>query len=278
MSGQGLPVTVAIITRNEAARLPALLEALGPAAEVVVVDSCSTDNTAPLAREAGCRVFVRRFDDFASQRNAAIRRARMPWVLSIDADEMPLSGFWRSIGEVVERDRVAAARVPIRSEIFGRRFRFCGTQHDRPIRLFRRGTSQWHGEVHERLHVNGTVGTVRIGLRHDSIRNLQEFAVKMQRYTELEASRRVAEGQIPQAIDAWYRPAREIFRRMVFQLGALDGPEGIAFAALSGLSEWKLARAHRQMHLSRVRRADHDSRLSDDRDVGDSTQYITAQT
>ena len=42
-------------------------------------------------------------------------------------------------------------------------------------------------------------------------------------------------------------PLREVFRRLVWKRGILDGPEGWAFCLLSGLSEWVLADRHRRL-------------------------------
>jgi hypothetical protein len=40
-------------------------------------------------------------------------------------------------------------------------------------------------------------------------------------------------------------PPQEVFRRLIYKQGFADGPTGWAFAWLSGLSEWVLAREHR---------------------------------
>ena len=49
-------LSVALITRNEAANLPRTLASVRWANEIVVVDSGSTDATLDLARDAGARV------------------------------------------------------------------------------------------------------------------------------------------------------------------------------------------------------------------------------
>ena len=52
--------------------------------------------------------------------------------------------------------RTAGFRVPIRSVILGRRFAFSGTQHDLPLRLFRRDCGRWTGLVHETVVLDGS--------------------------------------------------------------------------------------------------------------------------
>jgi glycosyltransferase involved in cell wall biosynthesis len=240
-------VTAAIITLNEERNLPGLLDRLDWADEIVVVDSGSRDDTVAIARrQAGC-VVVRPFGNFAEQRNHAIRLAAGDWVLSIDADERPTPALVEEIWERIASDRFAAYRVPIRSSIFGRRMRYSGTQGDRPVRLFRRECARWTGDVHEVLRVAGRVGRLRHWLNHTTLPDLTAFMRKVHRYTDLAARDRVAAGRPPRRRDLWLRPAIEVFRRLAWKHGYLDGPEGWAFCALSGLSEWILESKHQRL-------------------------------
>src|SRR5882724_13516298 len=82
-------ISILILTRNEAADLPACLASVAWSDDIHVFDSCSTDRTVEIASQAGARVTVRPFDGYASQRNAALQGLsfKHPWVLSLDADE-----------------------------------------------------------------------------------------------------------------------------------------------------------------------------------------------
>src|SRR5215510_12923213 len=82
-----LPVSILLLTHNEERRLPAYLAAVGWAAEVVVVDSGSTDRTRELARAQGARVFERPLQGFGPQRGFALAQCTQPWVMWLDADE-----------------------------------------------------------------------------------------------------------------------------------------------------------------------------------------------
>ena len=63
-----------IITKNEEHRIRRCLESIRWADEIVVVDSESTDDTVTICREFTDRVFVRAFDTFSAQKNAALDR------------------------------------------------------------------------------------------------------------------------------------------------------------------------------------------------------------
>jgi 4,4'-diaponeurosporenoate glycosyltransferase len=105
-------VSVVIPVRNEAARLPRLLDALaadrrtgtGPA-EVVVVDDGSTDDSAALAAEAGARVMaVDRPEGWTGKAWACWRgaeEARGDVVVFLDADTEPAPGFVSRLGAAV---------------------------------------------------------------------------------------------------------------------------------------------------------------------------------
>jgi glycosyltransferase involved in cell wall biosynthesis len=234
-------ISAVVIALDEERNLPGLLARLDWVDEVVVVDGGSRDATAAIARAWGARVAVRPFDDFAAQRNYALGLAGGEWVLSIDADERPLPGMPAEVRERTFEGQAAAFRVPIQSTIFGRRFRYSGTQDDRPVRVFHRDAASWEGDVHEVLRVKGKTGLLRQGLEHHTLPDVAAFLTKMERYTTLEAQARMAAGRPPRPRDRWIAPVREVFRRLVWKKGLLDGPEGWAFALLSGLSEWVLA-------------------------------------
>jgi glycosyltransferase involved in cell wall biosynthesis len=276
-------ITAALITLNEERRLPALLPRLSWVDEIVVVDGGSTDQTVAIAQAHGCRVQEHAFDTFAAQRNRAIALARSQWVLSIDADERPTPALIAEIRGQLISGRYDAFRVPIRSRIFGRPFRYSGTQDDRPVRLFRRGAAVWEGDVHEVLRVRGPVGHAtrapddlssgssqqpgccaaagllassgRIGqlrnwLEHETLPDLASFLQKMDRYTTLAAEQRVAAGRAPRWRERWLAPAIEAGRRLIWKQGLLDGPQGWAFSLLSGLSQWVLADKHYRAWLA----------------------------
>jgi glycosyltransferase involved in cell wall biosynthesis len=82
-------ISVVILTLNEEVNLPACLASTAGCDDVVVLDSGSTDATVEIARSAGARVFVNRFENFARQRNHAINAIsfRHEWVFHLDADE-----------------------------------------------------------------------------------------------------------------------------------------------------------------------------------------------
>jgi glycosyltransferase involved in cell wall biosynthesis len=82
-------LSVCIIAKNEAERLPTAVASVKRIAdEVVVVDTGSGDDTVAVAQSLGARVISHPWrDDFSDARNASIDAAEGAWILYLDADE-----------------------------------------------------------------------------------------------------------------------------------------------------------------------------------------------
>lgn len=249
-------ISVLILAKNEAGNLPVCLSTVNWANEViVVVDRASRDETQAIAQRGADLVAIRTFDDFASQRNAALDLASGEWVFAIDADERATPELAAEIRRVTSDPKQphAGFRVPIRSVILGRPFRFSGTQHDRPLRLFRRDAGHWVGQVHETVELKGSAGQLKNALQHRTIPDMQTFLRKINEYTTLEAIKFERQQRRFHTSDLTIRPLWTFIKLYVGKQGFRDGLEGLAFCLLSGFSvavrHWK----HRE--LLRARRA-----------------------
>ena len=81
-------ISATLITLNEEANIKKVLQNLnGFVDEIIMVDCGSLDNTVKIAKDLGVKVFFRKFDNFANQKNWVTSKANGDWILSIDADE-----------------------------------------------------------------------------------------------------------------------------------------------------------------------------------------------
>ncbi len=239
-------VSVLILARNEAQNLPNCLDSVRWADEVVViVDRESRDDTEAVARRGATVVAVRAFEDFASQRNAALALATGDWVFALDADERVTPELASEIRRTTTDPSLGHVgyRVPIRSVILGRPFSFSGTQHDRPLRLFRREKGRWVGAVHETVELRGGAGDLHHELTHHTLQDMKTFLRKIDEYTTLEADAFEREGRRLRRADLSVRPAWTFLKLYLGKAGFRDGLEGFVFCALSGISvavrNWK---------------------------------------
>jgi glycosyltransferase involved in cell wall biosynthesis len=246
-------LTVLVVAKNEAHNLAGCLSLARWADErVVVVDAKSEDATLEIARREADVVAVRPFDDFASQRNAALDLASGDWVLSIDADERVTPALEAEIRRVIADPAIPyrGYRVPIRSVILGRPFAYSGTQHDQPLRLFRRDSGRWTGLVHETVALDGPAGSLENALAHRTLHNAQVFLQKINQYTTLEAERLASSQRRFRMSDLAVRPIWTFFKLYLLKQGFRDGIEGFMFCALSGVSVAVRAWKHRELTLA----------------------------
>jgi glycosyltransferase involved in cell wall biosynthesis len=244
-------LSVALITRNEAASLPRTLDSVRWANEIVIVDSGSTDATLDLARAAGVRVFEEPWKGFAAQKNSAIAHATGDWILSLDADEEVSSELAQEIQTLLAGEPAFSAyRIPRLNHFLGRPLRHGGYWPDPKLRLFRRGTARFADRpVHEIMEAAGPAGRLRGHLIHHCYPTLSDYIEHMNRYSSIAAEALVASGRarvswLWLAWNALLNPAATFLYNYAFRLGFLDGRAGfLQHVNHSFYIHWKYAKA-----------------------------------
>ncbi|MBV8184336.1 MAG: glycosyltransferase family 2 protein [Hyphomicrobiales bacterium] len=185
-----LPLSVFIITYNEADRLPLVLEALGDlAGDVVVVDSGSDDGTQDVARRHGARLIEHPFPGYGPQKRFAERECRHPWLLNLDADEVLSPALRAEIAGLFAHGQPEADAYEIAiHEVFP------GEDEPHPlgyaltpVRLYRRDKGSYNpSPVHDRVDLvaGAKVARLKGRIRHISVRSLGHQLEKLNSYTD----------------------------------------------------------------------------------------------
>lgn len=99
-----IPISVCIITKNEADYLKKCLEALKPYPfEIVVTDTGSEDNSVEIARQYTDRVYEFTWiNDFSAARNFCVSHASHDVILSLDTDEYLRPLDWNGLQQALE--------------------------------------------------------------------------------------------------------------------------------------------------------------------------------
>jgi len=227
-------LSVILIARDEEASIARALRSVAFADEIVVVDSGSTDRTVEIARELGAKVAVTGdWPGFGPQKNRALDLATGDWVLSLDADEWLTAESAKEIRHAIGAavTGTAAFRMPRRSSFCGRFMRHSGWWPDYVLRVFRRGSARFSDDsVHERVLVEGTVGTLREPIMHETFVDLEDLIVKMNSYSTLTARRLKQDGRAAGLTQAVSRAAWAFVRTYFLRAGFLDGREGFMLA------------------------------------------------
>ena len=234
-----LPLSVAIIARNEEANLArCLASVLDLAAEIVVLDSGSTDATVAVAERFGARVEVTDWPGFTAQKNRALAACSQPWVLSLDADEALSPELAAAI-----RALFARGTPPLQGYLLNRRNRYLGAwlRHawtpEWRLRLVARAQARWvGGRVHEQLTVAGPTGRLTGDLLHESYQRLDDHLHRTLDYARLGAEDLIARGQPFRAHKLLLSPLGRLVRILIIQQSWRDGWRGILIAASSALA------------------------------------------
>lgn len=236
MSATPVAVTVVIAARNEADEIAACVASVSWAEEVLVVENDSTDATVERARAAGATVFSHPFTTIGAQRNAAIARARHPWILVLDADERATPEVGEAVRQAIAQGEPRAWRVRRRNLFLGREIRHGGWEKDRPVRLFRRELRYDERPVHEHVVVDGAVGVLSAPLLHEPYATLGEYFEKLQRYSGWWATQQHARGRRARLLDIVVRPPLRFVTMWLVRQGWRDGAHGTVIAALGAMS------------------------------------------
>lgn len=201
-----LPITVILAVKNEAANLPKCLAALKQVQRVVVVDSQSTDNTPEIVKHFGAELVQFHYTgSHPKKRQWALEMLDIstPWVLLLDADEVVPDALWLEIesaitqGADAPRSQPDAFLITKGFHFLGKKLAFGGFSFQ-AVLLFRTGKARFEKilaeadsgfdmEVHERLIVDGTIGTLKNPLIHEDFKSLHAYLDRHNRYSTWEA-------------------------------------------------------------------------------------------
>jgi glycosyltransferase involved in cell wall biosynthesis len=196
-----LPITVLIAAKNERANIATCLDSLKSMERIVLLDSHSQDGTPEAAQAHGAEVV--QFDyagGYPKKRQWALERVPIhtPWVMFLDADESLTAELETEIAAAINKSDASDAYLICKGFHFlKRKFRFGGFSHS-AVLLFKVGKAKFeelladdsHGldmEVHERLLVDGRIGTLRNPLIHRDFKGLEAYIDRHNKYSTWEA-------------------------------------------------------------------------------------------
>jgi len=191
-----LPVSVYVITLNEAENLRRLLPQLSGFDEVVIVDGGSTDATRKVACSfPNVHFYMRAWSGFSDQKNFALSLCSHDWVLNLDADEELTSPYLAEMHTLLQDgnfDALQTRRKLLRWGKVPRTF----MKDDVLIRFFRRQCAYYpSARVHEKLQINGRVKASEVHFLHHENLSFNQRIAKSNKYSELKALDKFSQGK-----------------------------------------------------------------------------------
>lgn len=240
-------ISVVINTYNEEKHIKRLIESLGWANEIIVVDDGSTDKTIKILQnlkkeENKLKVFKHKGVGFVEPaRNFAISKATCDWILILDADEEVGQLLVIKLQEIAKTTKqINYVRLPRRNLIFGHFMQYCGWWPDYNIRFFKRGAVSWTNVIHRPPKVLGEgldlPAEKEYAIVHHSYETVSQFIGRMNRYTTIEAEELTKQGYEFKWQDLFEKPLNEFLSRFFALEGYKDGLHGLALSLIQAFS------------------------------------------
>lgn len=249
-----IPITVIVSVKNEELNLPSCLEKMVRFAQVIVVDSGSTDQTIKIAESMGAEVLKFEWNGkFPKKRNWTLQNAKInqEWVLFLDADEFISDAFIDEIALKTQDPNYNGFTIQFENYFMGKKLRY-GYGFSKSA-LFKKSKGAYEKieedlwsnldmEVHEHPIISGKVGVIKTKVIHKDFKNLDHYINKHNAYSTWEAQRylQLKESQntdltLNQKIkygllNTGFLPMVYFIGAYFFKLGFLDGKEGFYLA------------------------------------------------
>ena len=190
-----VPVSVYIITFNEARNIKACLDRLTEFDEVVIVDSESTDETLAIANSYGnVKTTFKAFQGFSEQKSFALSLCKNEWALNVDADELLTEEYIDAVKKTVKDNKVDAlesSRTLFRQGKIPRTF----NSQERLVRLFRKSAAHYdRRRVHEAIVIEGKLGSTDATIEHHEKLSFSERIGKSNNYSLAKAQDKFEKG------------------------------------------------------------------------------------
>jgi len=229
-----IPVSAVVITLNEEGNIQRCLESLGFCAELLVVDSGSSDETVNIAKRLGAKVMHQKWLGFGKQKQFSVTQAAHDWVLCLDADEWLSDELAHSIKELFENPPSGKIYQFARRDYFLGRWLSHGGYPEFSRRLFHRNHAHWSNDmVHEKVIAEEPVETCTGDLMHYTSDSLGHSVLKRTQYGNMQVIDMFERGIRPNIVKLVFSPIMRFLKLYVLRQGFRDGVPGFVLASIS---------------------------------------------
>lgn len=255
-----IPVSVFIIAKNEADRIPSSIRAVRDwVDEVIVVDSGSEDDTVAVSASLGARVVFNAWQGYGPQKVYAESLCRNRWLLNLDADEEVTPELAAEIRALFERGDppCVAYTLPILPLYPFQDKGHPWTAFHHPVRLYRRDKAGFKADkVHDSVVVReGKIGHLKGMVLHRSFRSLTHHVDKVNRYSSAQAEMLAARGRNPGLLALLLTPLFAFFKQYILRREFVNGIDGIVVSHMYAFQRFiRLAKTRERQRLLKRQR------------------------
>lgn len=235
-------ISAVLITKNEEMIIEKCLLSLRWCNEIIIVDSCSTDNTKVISQKFGEKVKFHEqpFLGYGKQKQFAVSKASYDWILSIDADEVITESLATEISNLIQYNQnpheSTAWKIPRTLVFMGKKLNFSGESKRPVLRLFNRKYFNFNDAiVHEEVIGTGNILCLQHEMLHFSYKNWSDYIQKLNGYTDQMAIKLKNNGSSKKPLPA-LRFISTFIKIYFLKFGFLDGKAGFTWAISSSFA------------------------------------------
>lgn len=194
-----IPCSVYIVTLNCGAWLQGTLNSVKDFAEVIILDSGSTDDTYAIAQSfSNVKITHQDWQGYAGQKSLALAQCKNDWVLNLDGDEVLSSELKAEIERTITANQIDALITPINDVFLG----VPNSKHTKKhakVRFFRKSKGYYDlaNKVHENVIVDGESQRAQHDIYHYGESSIFVKVEKNNQYSNLKALEKYQKGKSP---------------------------------------------------------------------------------
>ena len=232
-----IQLSVVIITFNEERNIGRCIDSIKSIAdEIIVVDSHSKDKTVIIAQQKGAKVLLNTFEGHIEQKNFAITQAKHPYILSLDADEMPDEIFLHEIKKIKNNWQHDGYSVNRLNNYCGKWIRHGAWYPDIKLRLWDSRKGKWTGtNPHDKYEMNETCSIIHVpgNLLHYSYQTVDEHKKKIDYFSTIAANAYWRKKKKSSLFKMIMSPIFRFIRDYIIKRGFCDGKYGWIIAVIT---------------------------------------------
>jgi len=256
-----IPLSVFIITKNEADRILPIIDAVKNIAdEILVIDSGSTDNTCEVAKQAGAKVIFNEWKGYGQQKIFGENQCRNDWILNIDADEEVSQELALELSTIFQNNRhlnYQGFHVKIVNK-----FRFEKKPHPfayyyNQLRLYNRNFAGFkNSSIHDSVEIknknSAKIGQLKNIIYHQSFRSFEHWIEKINSYSSMQAKDAFAKGKNISWAKIFLTPVLAFFKAYFIRRYFVYGLNGLIYSSLFAFSRFVKAIKTREIFLDKA--------------------------
>ncbi|MDA3049066.1 glycosyltransferase family 2 protein [Campylobacter sp. JMF_02 ED1] len=225
--------SVYAIVQNEEKHIERMLKSVADFAEIIIVDSGSTDKTLQIAQKYGAKIYHHDWQGEGVQKNYAFSLCSHEWVLNLDGDEEVSAELKAEICEFMAQSEFDGLDIKFHEFYMG------GIVDDRVrknthIRFFRKSSGEYRNlGVHAQVSINGKVRKSRGVIYHFSDKPIKELVSKNNNYSSLRAQQKFEKGKKPSLAKLLFIFPLVFFKSYFLRRSFFDGKKGFIIAVIN---------------------------------------------